>query len=58
MMTSNVFGVITAENLGYAKIELQRTIAQGDTGCLVVIYLKTTTEAEQADGREYFKAQY
>src|SRR5947209_12630836 len=27
MMTSNVFGVIAAENLGYAKVALEETIA-------------------------------
>lgn len=27
MMTSNVFGAIAAENLGYAKVQLQETIA-------------------------------
>jgi predicted ArsR family transcriptional regulator len=56
MMTSNVFGVIAAENLGYAKVELQQTIAQGHAGCLVVVHLKPTPRAQAADGREYFKA--
>ncbi|MEO1295420.1 MAG: methanogen output domain 1-containing protein [Cyanobacteria bacterium J06636_16] len=56
MMTSNVFGSIAAENLGYAKVELQETIARGDAGCKVVIYLKDTEESEDAEGREYFKA--
>ncbi len=55
MMTSNVFGSIAAENLGYAKVELQETIAKGDSGCRVVVYLKPTEEAEDAFGREYFK---
>ena len=55
MMTSNVFGSIAAENLGYAKVELQETIANGDSGCRVVVYLKPTEEAEDASGREYFK---
>jgi predicted ArsR family transcriptional regulator len=55
MMTSNVFGVIAAENLGYAKIELKQTIAQGHPGCLVVVHLKPTAEATAAKGREYFK---
>lgn len=55
MMTSNVFGSIAAENLGYAKVELQQTIAAGDRGCRVVIYLQPTEEARAADGREYFK---
>ena len=56
MMSSNVFGSITANNLGYAKVELQKTIAEGDSGCRVVIYLELTEDAEEADGREYFKA--
>ena len=56
MMTSNVFGSIAADNLGYAKVELQETIAEGAIGCRVVIYLKDTEEAEDADGREYFRA--
>jgi predicted ArsR family transcriptional regulator len=56
MMTSNVFGSIAAENLGYAKVELQETIARGDSGCRVVVYLQMTEDAEDAVGREYFKA--
>jgi hypothetical protein len=55
MMTSNVFGAIAAENLGYGKVALEQTIAQGHPGCRVVVYLKATPEAEAADGREYFK---
>lgn len=58
MMTSNVFGVITADNLGYAKVELEKTIAQGDPGCRVVIYLNADSESTQAaKGREYFDAE-
>jgi predicted ArsR family transcriptional regulator len=56
MMTSNVFGSIAADNLGYAKVALERTIAQGDPGCRVVVYLKRTAESEAIDGREYFPA--
>lgn len=56
MMTSNVFGAIAANNLGYAKVELQETIARGDAGCRVVVYLKPTEGASQAAGREYFKS--
>lgn len=55
MMTSNVFGSIAADNLGYAKVELQETIAQGAPGCRVVVYLQPTREAGAAQGREYFK---
>jgi len=53
MMTSNVFGHIAAENLGYGKVELQRTIAEGHAECRVVVYLRPTPEAEKAEGREY-----
>ena len=55
MMTSNVFGSIAANNLGYAKVELQETIAMGHEGCKVVVYLKRTPDAFDAEGREYFK---
>jgi predicted ArsR family transcriptional regulator len=55
MMTSNVFGFIAAENLGYAKVELQDTIALGASGCRVVVYLKPTPEADAAPGREYVR---
>lgn len=57
MMTSNVFGSITADNLGYAKVELQRTIARGDPECVVVVYLKPSPESDEAKGREYFKGE-
>jgi predicted ArsR family transcriptional regulator len=53
MMTSNVFGHIAAENLGYGKIELRQTIAEGHPECRVAVYLKPTEEAEKAEGREY-----
>ena len=56
MMTSNVFGRIAAENLGYAKVALEQTIARGDSGCRVVLYLQSTPASEAADGREYFGA--
>ncbi|MCU0943238.1 MAG: methanogen output domain 1-containing protein [Hydrogenophaga sp.] len=54
MMTSNVFGTIAAQNLGRAKVVLDKTIAEGDPGCRVVIYLTPSAEAEAAEGREYF----
>jgi predicted ArsR family transcriptional regulator len=55
MMTSNVFGILAAENLGYAKVVLEETIAQGHAGCRVVVYLKQTPATEDAEGREYWK---
>ncbi|MGM0450163.1 MAG: methanogen output domain 1-containing protein [Pseudomonadota bacterium] len=54
MMTSNVFGVIASQNLGYAKVSLEQTIARGDAGCRVVIYLRQTEESQAATGHEYF----
>jgi len=56
MMTSNVFGAIAAENLGYAKVELQKTIAQGDPGCVVVLHLKEGDQHSSAHTREYFRS--
>lgn len=55
MMTSNVFGAIAAENLGYAKVELQKTIAQGAAECVVVVRLKQTAQSDAVTGREYFQ---
>ena len=55
MMTSNVFGVIASENLGYAKVAIEEAIATGSDGCRVVVYLKPTDESEAAECREYFK---
>lgn len=55
MMTSNVFGKIAAENLGYARVELNETIAEGHTGCRVVVHLKPRENADENLGREYFK---
>ena len=56
MMTSNVFGSISAENLGYAKVVIEQAIARGDAGCRVVVHLQPTGDAEAATGREDFKA--
>jgi predicted ArsR family transcriptional regulator len=56
MMTSNVFGVIAAENLGHAKVVLEETIALGAPGCRVTVYLESTSEADAAIGREYFRS--
>lgn len=55
MMTSNVFGRIAAQNLGYGRVELRETIAQGHAGCRVVVHLRPSAEAETAQGREYFR---
>lgn len=55
MMTSNVFGVIAAENLGQAKVELKATIAQGAACCEVTVHLRPSAEYDAAEGREYFR---
>ena len=55
MMTSNVFGVITAQNLGYSRVELDKTIANGDPECRVVVYLKASPEGTNVAGREYYQ---
>ena len=53
MMTSNVFGAIAADNLGYAKVSIERAIARHDDECRVVVYLKPTAASAAASGREY-----
>ena len=55
MMTSNVFGVIAAENLGYSKVTIEEAIARGDAGCTIVVHLRPTENALAANGREYFQ---
>jgi predicted ArsR family transcriptional regulator len=56
MMTSNVFGTITAENHGYAKVALHDTIANGNSECRIVVHLTNNETAENDQGREYFKS--
>ena len=53
MMTSNVFGSIASQSLGYAKVELRQTIALGHEGCLIAVYLNPSAGAT-AEGREYY----
>lgn len=55
MMTSNVFGFIAAQNLGYASVELHETIAEGAPGCRVTVFLRPGDEASPS-AREYFRA--
>jgi hypothetical protein len=56
MMTSNVFGRIASENLGYAKVVIDKAIANRDPECRVVVHLAPTEEAKAADGREYLRS--
>lgn len=55
MMTSNVFGHIAAQNLGYAGVELKETIARGHPGCTVVVHLRPDEAGERPEVREYFR---
>ena len=58
MMTSNVFGVIAAENVGYSKVVLEQTIARGNPECRIVIYFDAIDEVvKQSNGREYFQTE-
>ena len=54
MMTSNVFGRIAAQNLGYARVDLEATIAEGHPGCRVIVHLQPS-DADAGNGREYFR---
>lgn len=54
MMTSNVFGHIAGQNLGYAAVDLEETIAEGHSGCRVVVYLRPS-ESVPLSAREYFR---
>ena len=53
MMTSNVFGSIAAQNLGYARVDIEKAIAKGDPECRVVVYLTASDDIEPG-AREYF----
>lgn len=55
MMTSNVFGFITARELGYARVELAQTIALGHDGCVVIVHLKPFGDERAVSGREYHR---
>ena len=54
MMTSNVFGSIAAQNLGYARVDISESIARGDPGCRVVVHLRPS-DSPDPDAREYFR---
>ena len=54
MMTSNVFGRIAADNTGYARVELERTIATRAKECRIVVHL-TPADGLDATEREFYK---
>ena len=53
MMTSNVLGTMAANRLGYAQVELNRTIAAGDDRCRITIHVEPPLPTEDRTGREY-----
>lgn len=54
MMTSSVFGKIAAENTGYARVDIEKTIAERAPECRVVIYFNADLSNSEK-GREYYK---
>lgn len=54
MMTSNVFGRIAADNLGYARVALDETIAGGSEQCRITIQLRPDPDRSPTE-REYYQ---
>ena len=54
-LTANVFGVIAAENLGYARVVHDRATVDGAPACRIVIHLNPRPEREGLPGREYLR---
>lgn len=54
MMTSNVFGRIAADHVGYARVDLEETIARGSNECRIVVYLSPNENASP-DARDYYR---
>ena len=54
-MTSSVFGRIAADQFGYARVTLPKAIAEGHTGCRIIVHLRKTEESEDKGGREFFR---
>lgn len=55
MMTSNVFGRMAAENLGYAHVRIDEAIARGDRRCVVSIRFDEAAASQGRGGRSYFR---
>jgi predicted ArsR family transcriptional regulator len=54
-MTTSVFGTISAENLGYARVQIEEAIAAGDPGCKVRIHLRPAPPGEHLPGAEFVR---
>lgn len=55
MMTSTVFGTIAAENNGYSRVILDKTIAASDGCCKVIVYLSPPANEDSLRGIEYYE---
>jgi hypothetical protein len=54
MMTTNVFGRISADSNDYARVEIDKSIARGNSECRVIIHL--VPDEDQNDvGKEFYK---
>ncbi len=51
-MTSGEFGRIVADNTGYARVNVEKSIAGGDNFCRLVIGLKESAGEVDGNGRE------
>jgi hypothetical protein len=56
-MTANVFGHITAENLGYARVRISESIARGDGRCHVRVAFAPDPDSDPALETEFFGSQ-
>lgn len=54
-ITSSIFGRIVADNLGYARVDLQKTIADGDGRCDVTVHLDLPKCGPVRAGDEYYR---
>jgi predicted ArsR family transcriptional regulator len=54
-MTTSVFGTISAENLGYARVQIEESIAGGFPGCKVRISLLPPAPGTTATGVEFVR---
>lgn len=55
-MTANTFGHITAENLGYARVRIDKAIARGDPGCRVIVYIQNSGAPTPSGESEFFRS--
>jgi predicted ArsR family transcriptional regulator len=52
MMACNALGAIAAENLGYARVVVEKAIAEGAPACRVVVHLRPSPQGGNQAGPE------